>query len=75
MKEGIGMVLTGVRALRPTEAQDRRMEKAMTVSLRESVDEISNPGNLDASVEEVFHLMLGWIAGAPPFLPIAKAKQ
>jgi chemotaxis protein CheX len=35
------------------------MERAMTLSLRESVDQITNPGNLDASVEEVFHLMLG----------------
>lgn len=31
----------------------------MTMSLRESIDKISDPGNLDASVEEVFRLMLG----------------
>jgi chemotaxis protein CheX len=31
----------------------------MAVSLRESVHLVSDPGNLDASVEEVFHLMLG----------------
>ena len=31
----------------------------MMVSLRESVDKISDPGNLDASVKEVFQLMLG----------------
>ncbi|MGP8173140.1 MAG: chemotaxis protein CheX [Terracidiphilus sp.] len=31
----------------------------MTVSLRESVQLVSDPRNLDASVEEVFHLMLG----------------
>lgn len=31
----------------------------MAVSLRESVDLISDPRHLDASVEEVFHLMLG----------------
>lgn len=35
------------------------MERAMTLSLRESVDLISDPKNLDASVEEVFRLMLG----------------
>ena len=29
------------------------------MSLRESVDKVSDPGNLDASVEEVFQLMLG----------------
>ena len=31
----------------------------MAVSLRESVDRVADPGNLDASVEEVFRLMLG----------------
>ena len=31
----------------------------MTVSLRESVQRVSDPQNLDASVEEVFRLMLG----------------
>ena len=31
----------------------------MSVSLRESVQVVSDPKNLDASVEEVFHLMLG----------------
>jgi chemotaxis protein CheX len=35
------------------------MERAMTVSLRESVQLVSDPRNLDASVEEVFQLMLG----------------
>jgi chemotaxis protein CheX len=35
------------------------MERAMTVSLRESLHLISEPRNLDASVEEVFQLMLG----------------
>jgi chemotaxis protein CheX len=33
--------------------------RAMTVSLRESVQLVSDPRNLDASVEEVFRLMLG----------------
>lgn len=31
----------------------------MAVSLRESVEQVSDPRNLDASVEEVFQLMLG----------------
>lgn len=31
----------------------------MAVSLRESVQQVSDPRNLDASVEEVFQLMLG----------------
>jgi chemotaxis protein CheX len=35
------------------------MERAMTLSLRESVHLVADPGNLDASVDEVFRLMLG----------------
>jgi chemotaxis protein CheX len=35
------------------------MEPEMAVSLRESVQLVSDPRNLDASVEEVFQLMLG----------------
>jgi chemotaxis protein CheX len=35
------------------------LERTMAVSLRESVDKVSDPRNLDTSVEEVFHLMLG----------------
>jgi chemotaxis protein CheX len=38
-------------------AADER-EQTMAVSLRESVQRVSDPGNLDASVEEVFRLML-----------------
>lgn len=34
-------------------------EQRMSVSLRESVGRVSDPQNLDASVEEVFRLMLG----------------
>jgi len=34
-------------------------ERTMPVSLRESVEQVSDPRNLDASVEEVFRLMLG----------------
>lgn len=37
----------------------RGMERAMTLSLRGSVDLVSDPKNLDASVKEVFQLMLG----------------
>jgi len=38
---------------------EREMGHTMTVSLRESVQLVSDPRNLDESVEEVFHLMLG----------------
>lgn len=34
-------------------------EYGMTVSLRESLHQVADPQNLDASVEEVFQLMLG----------------
>ncbi len=35
------------------------MGRTMTVSLRDSVQQVSDPRNLDASVDEVFQLMLG----------------
>lgn len=37
----------------------KEMERTMALSLRESVHLISDPRNLDSSVEEVFQLMLG----------------
>jgi len=56
------MLFNGVRSgaiaqWRASANQDR--ERPMAVSLRESVQQVSDPRNLDASVEEVFHLMLG----------------
>jgi chemotaxis protein CheX len=36
-----------------------RLERTMALSLRDSLDLVSNPKNLDASVDEVFRLMLG----------------
>ena len=56
------MSLNGVRRAAFTAAGGRgnqEMEHTMECSLRESVHLISDPGNLDASVEEVFSLMLG----------------
>jgi chemotaxis protein CheX len=38
---------------------DNEKERRMAVSLRESLPQVSDPRNLDASVEEVFRLMLG----------------
>lgn len=49
---------SGACAARPAPRMER-MERAMTISLKESVQRISDPGNLDESVEEVFDLMLG----------------
>ncbi len=56
------MLLNGVRKAAialANGAGKKEMERTMTLSLRESVHLVSDPRNLDASVEEVFHLMLG----------------
>ena len=56
------MLFNGVRAAaiaRPRVGVKNEMEPTMPVSLRESVELVSDPRNLDASVEEVFQLMLG----------------
>jgi chemotaxis protein CheX len=54
------MVLNGVRTgaglLRRAQQET---EKTMTQSLRENLHLVSDPLNLDSSVEEVFHMMLG----------------
>ena len=38
---------------------NKERKQAMAQSLRDSIDVVSDPRNLDTSVEEVFHLMLG----------------
>src|ERR1035438_275889 len=56
------MLLNGARGaalLRARGGGTDEMERTMAVSLRESVQLVSDPRNLDASVEEVFQLMLG----------------
>jgi chemotaxis protein CheX len=56
------VLLNGVRTAalaRAKEGSHREMEKTMAVSLRDSVQLVSDPRNLDASVEEVFQMMLG----------------
>ena len=56
------MLLNGVRKAAIATARGgggTGMERTMAVSLRESVHLVSDPRNLDASVEEVFQLMLG----------------
>jgi len=56
------MLMNGVRAAaiaRSRMGGSKEMERVMALSLRESVHLVSDPKNLDASVEEVFHLMLG----------------
>jgi chemotaxis protein CheX len=59
------MQINGVRnsviATRRDEPRGGANERAqgMAISLRESVESVADPRNLDASVEEVFRLMLG----------------
>jgi chemotaxis protein CheX len=56
------VLLNGVRFAAIARAQGGKineMEQTMAVSLRESVQLVSDPQNLDASVEEVFQMMLG----------------
>ena len=59
------MLLNGVRAAAvvgrvggAVQGGADEREQTMAVSLRESVQRVSDPRNLDASVEEVFRLML-----------------
>jgi chemotaxis protein CheX len=47
----------------------------MAVSLRESLEQVSNPLNLDASVEEVFQLMLGLACRRAPSADAAEAES
>jgi chemotaxis protein CheX len=58
---GIDMLLNGVRtgAIAKSSEIGGVMERAMSISLRESVEKVSDPRNLDASVQEVFQMMLG----------------
>ena len=56
------MLFNGVRknAIATSRFSDpKEMERTMTLSLRDSVHLVSDPKNLDASVHEVFQLMLG----------------
>jgi chemotaxis protein CheX len=56
------MLLNGVRnaaIARTRGGGTNEMEQTMAVSLRESLQVVSDPKNLDATVEEVFKMMLG----------------
>jgi chemotaxis protein CheX len=56
------MLLNGVRRAaiaRRFGAGLQKLEQSMTLSLRDSVHLVSDPKHLDASVDEVFRLMLG----------------
>jgi chemotaxis protein CheX len=60
--ERIDVLLNGVRFAAIAQAREGRnneMEQTMAVSLRESLQLVSDPQNLDGSVDEVFQMMLG----------------
>jgi chemotaxis protein CheX len=61
------VLLNGVRNAAIATARksgEVEMERAMAVTLRESLQLVSDPKNLDATVEEVFKMMLGSTASA-----------
>jgi chemotaxis protein CheX len=53
------MRLVGVRNAAPERPPGREMESGMPLSLRKSLSEITDPRNLDATVEEICQMMLG----------------
>jgi chemotaxis protein CheX len=60
--ERINVLLNGVRFAAIAKARggkNNEMEQTMVVSLRESLKLVSDPQNLDGSVDEVFQMMLG----------------
>ncbi len=72
------MLLNGVRTValaRSRTAGNDETECAMTVSMRESVQLVSDPRNLDGSVEEVFQLMLGVNCARESCPPIKEAES
>jgi chemotaxis protein CheX len=68
---GVRNAAIATRGLRGTD----EMERPMAVSLRESVQLVSDPRNLDASVEEVFKLMLGVACERNSGLPIEEPES
>lgn len=60
--ERIDVLINGVRCGAIARARGggiNEMEQTMAVSLRESLQLVSDPSNLDGSVDEVFQMMLG----------------
>jgi chemotaxis protein CheX len=72
------VLLNGVRSaasvLRQESGEDE-MGRTMAVSLRESLQQVSDPMNLDASVEEVFQLMLGLTCQRAPSTDLKEAES
>jgi chemotaxis protein CheX len=76
--KGVYVLFNGVRKAalaRAREGSKNEMEHTMSVSLRESVQLVSDPQNLDASVEEVFQMMLGVNCGRITELPAKEPES
>jgi chemotaxis protein CheX len=70
--------MIGVRtADRERERQQEKgmKEPTMTVSLRESVQQVADPQNLDASVDEVFRMMLGVVCRRETVKPVPETES
>jgi chemotaxis protein CheX len=50
------------------------MEKTMMQSLRDNLQQVSDPRNLDSSVEEVFHMMLGAVCSPTEEAPLEEPE-
>jgi chemotaxis protein CheX len=69
------MVLNGVRrGAGFWRGAPQEMETTMTQSLRENLHLVADPRNLDSSVEEVFHMMLGAACVPTEEMPIDEAE-
>jgi chemotaxis protein CheX len=72
------MLLNGVRNAAIARKQTgglNEMEQTMAVSLRESLQEVSDPKNLDSTVEEVFQMMLGVACKRNPGAPLNEPES
>jgi chemotaxis protein CheX len=69
------MVLNGVRrGAGLWRGAPQEMEITMTQSLRENLHMVADPRNLDSSVEEVFHMMLGAACASTEEIPVEEAE-
>src|SRR5260370_35474152 len=69
------MALNGIRTGAGLWQGDRKgLEKAIAQSLRENMHLVSNPRNLDSSVDEVFHMMLGAVCSPIDEMPLEETE-
>ncbi len=71
------MVLNGIRmgaGLWHGAPQETERKGTMTQSLRDNLHQVSDPGNLDSSVNEVFEMMLGVVCRPEAASPFQEAE-